>query len=107
MRTEHTKGPWAVTGLTRVHGESASRKKVIYSPERKGVYIAYVGADCGVTSEDHANAHLIAAAPDLLAALEWIAENVGAGASMGGITEKFCEEAANVARDAISRAVPQ
>lgn len=71
MSNKHTSGPWKAESLV-VNGE---RKVCSQSQDREGAIIAYVG-DMGdlfgasFDGEGPANARLIAAAPDLLAALQ-------------------------------------
>ena len=60
MRTPHTPGPWSIT-CNRVHG-------AVDSGANTG--IADMLGNCGVTATVNANARLIAAAPELLEALE-------------------------------------
>ena len=66
MTTKHTPGPWHVGGL-----QGTGRAAIVYSPD------GYSICDCKSYhgkrewSEMEANARLIAAAPDLLAALEY------------------------------------
>ena len=61
----HTPGPWTVD----------PRTLAVYAPDRHGHAAAVRVAECGRTllpaAEIHANAALVAAAPDLLAALQW------------------------------------
>ena len=71
MKTEkskHTPGPWSVNDIN---------PSDIYGYERgtkRGRFVAtavnFGSGNCCHTEEDRANAHLIAAAPELLAALE-------------------------------------
>ncbi len=64
MNTKHTPGPWKYDETwALIHAEHGSE-------------IAAVHAARGTRGEAQANAHLIAAAPDLLAALEAFADNV-------------------------------
>ena len=61
----HTPGPWTVDPKTLA----------VYAPDRHGHAAAVRVAECGrtllPTAEIAANAALVAAAPDLLAALQW------------------------------------
>ena len=61
----HTPGPWTVDPKTLA----------VYAPDRHGHAAAVRIAECGRTllpaAEIAANAALVAAAPDLLAALQW------------------------------------
>jgi len=54
MRARFTAGPWQVAGGLTIKATGATRR-----------HITRVGADHLNADEDHANAHLIAAAPDL------------------------------------------
>lgn len=86
MQTQHTQGPWA-------HGESIDSMWYVEAEERM---IAEVMP--GNPGEAEENARLIAAAPDLLAALMHLEHNARvSGAEMGLALE--------VAKDAIAKAV--
>ena len=69
--TMHTPGPWAVDPKTLA----------VYAPDRHGHAAAVRVAECGRTllpaNEIRANAALVAAAPDLLAALQLVYANAG------------------------------
>jgi len=77
--TKHTKGPWSQYGIAI----TANRKDVCWM----GVPAQYPGDSARMCKNDKANAHLIAAAPDLLAACErqlanierWLETGVPAG----------------------------
>jgi hypothetical protein len=73
MSAQHTPGPWRVSGKATIN---AGRS-----------WIASVS-----TSNRDANARLIAAAPDLLAALEK-ARNTLAGCGMANIAADICDAA--------------
>lgn len=60
MTAQHTLGPWVAVARTNAHIE-------IEAPNQLG-YLAKKVASCSLTNHE-ANARLIAAAPDLLAAL--------------------------------------
>ena len=88
---KHTKGPWIVKGDPE---HSCCWDSAIRTEDEALV------AEC-----DTANACLIAAAPELLAALERILyahDNYGNGAAMGEAV--LCEHYASVARAAIAKA---
>jgi hypothetical protein len=71
MSERYTQGPWSVAENNAVHiGEQVSDLIALVSLYRSGFFI---GVD-----EQKANAQLIAAAPDLLDALERIAEHYSA-----------------------------
>lgn len=63
MTTQHTPGPWSSSGTAghETHGQS-----VVYSESS--------GTDIAIIYDGKSNAHLIAAAPDLLAALDDITD---------------------------------
>jgi hypothetical protein len=65
---KHTPGPWKVAGQYRAHHQDEVRLRI---DGPKG-YIALTEPYNGSNKEIVANAHLIAAAPDLLEALEKI-----------------------------------
>ncbi len=100
MEVKHTPGPWIIKG---------TNKNLVYS--KKGL-IAEVwgGTKGGVSKATEANARLIAAAPDLLAALEeiWDCRFSGNAGDMGvpdkgywaNLTPQRCERI----RDALSKA---
>lgn len=64
MKTQHTKGPWvkASRGLIQVKNGIGSQVAIVYPP--------HVGNAPKTVEEQEANTHLMAAAPDLLEALE-------------------------------------
>lgn len=65
--TKHTPAPWrAILGISDRHGEITNGK----------YKIAFVDCRYGAIGEPEANARLIAAAPELLEALEFIFEQV-------------------------------
>lgn len=88
MTTKYTPGPWRTTG-TRIANESR----------------VLIAAVCGASGDDNteaANARLIAAAPDLLAALrELLAKHDEGREDLSDLWPKQ----ASVARAAIARAV--
>jgi hypothetical protein len=65
MSEAHTPGPWKIVNRTDVQSE----------PIGGLAYVSTAGARGRTLDEAIANAHLIAAAPDLLAALEFIDRN--------------------------------
>lgn len=65
MNTKHTLGPWIATKIKVGHGVAFD----VYAENKRIV------RDITVNSvEDEANAHLIAAAPEMLLALQLVAE---------------------------------
>lgn len=68
----HTPGPW---GCKNERDPKFIPLKAIYC-ERMGFQIGFINTPDKQTCEEaEANARLIAAAPDLLQALQWIADN--------------------------------
>ncbi len=67
----HTAGPWAVFGIKT---DAPLIHTVKDGPA--GVMVAIVSKEWGTEREKEANSHLIAAAPELLDALEWIVDFV-------------------------------
>jgi hypothetical protein len=64
---KHTPGPWAITEKRLTNGATLN---VWSPPDQDGYRYVVARVDAGVEpGEGDANAHLIAAAPDLLAAL--------------------------------------
>jgi hypothetical protein len=95
MTKQHTPGPWAIS---EQNDSDKSWKAEVYSTiSDEGV--ARVGYFDTIRSEDLANARLIAAAPDLLAALESLLPYANG-------SESFAAEVA-AARAAIAKARAQ
>lgn len=96
--TNHTPGPWSVGS------DMWPYIRTISGPVGVRIGYATTGASYGVESysitpeEAAANAHLMAAAPDLLAALEWIMEAFLVGDDWIGVP------VADAARAAIAKA---
>jgi hypothetical protein len=74
MKTPHTPGPWTTQELEHAyHGYENWNTYCIRSPQN--VHIATIGHVDRYHEQDHeANARLIAAAPELLEALEFISK---------------------------------
>lgn len=73
----HTPGPWAVGGESGNDGEAEE----IVAADRTICWTADTFTDeegAAITDEDRANARLIAAAPELLAACKYLLENAEA-----------------------------
>lgn len=87
MSAKHTPGPWNVS----VDGYIESTDSIIASL-------------CDETESSYANASLIAAAPDLLEALDTLLLVVGLTAFKHEGQRKVLEEAADLARSAIAKA---
>ena len=93
-QTTHTPGPWSL----RMTGWQTN-PAAIYSPRRPGA-VACIPARTSVPlDEQSANARLIAAAPDLLAALQWAVETAD--------TEQYEADWYAAARVAITKAKGQ
>jgi hypothetical protein len=99
--TTHAPAPWAFS-----KGSSPHNQGQVYD-EDNGKTLAVTYND-----EDGANARLIAAAPDMLAALRAIAARVAEDrATVGSLgycyTDSAEEDCADIAREAIARATAQ
>jgi hypothetical protein len=70
--SEHTPGPWKVYQNKRSRGADCRRDALPIAAKRVDVATVWIDASSEGTEEQHANAQLIANAPDLLAAAEWI-----------------------------------
>ena len=68
--SKHTQGPWEIVGSTHVWSPSAKANIASASALRTIRYVGYAPPEIGDLAEVAANARLIAAAPDLLAACE-------------------------------------
>jgi hypothetical protein len=66
MTTQHTPGPWKAQGWNDLVVNSANGDTILACP----------GSSSGGIDEMQANARLIAAAPELLTALEWALEQL-------------------------------
>lgn len=88
MENKHTPGPWLVT---------KHKTKVFYKPIEKwmpGHVIAFVGEVPMNRAERTANAHLIAAAPDLFKVIEELSTNLLFSHAFGGSDIFFAAKAA-------------
>lgn len=105
METKHTPGPWVIEDSVKGWDDNVAIKS------EDGEYIGLVS---WLNDEQKPNAHLIAAAPDLLEALqkcqtvlEWVVEQAGGPQCEheGGVV-CFCQEnaAISTARAAIAKA---
>lgn len=94
--TKHTPGPWKV-----IEGVSPIYNQLIGISASEGSHIGVVAEDrMALPSQWSANARLIAAAPDLLEALQTIADHPTGG--VGCNPQSFVE----IARAALARATP-
>jgi len=102
MNTKHTPGPWQILDPSGDPFESNTRK-VIASGKHGGLI-----CDASVHWYDpvtaRANARLIAAAPDLLAALELALEQIGQFTGWGKVTDPDAEAALADGRAALAKA---
>lgn len=94
--TQHTPGPWALNGYQVERGEGIARTVATVAPRRQ------IGTDYAAPDADTAmaNARLIAAAPDLLAALQGLAWAVS---GIEYVETEYAEQVAQ-ARAAIAEA---
>lgn len=102
MKHTHTPGPWRIVKSFGHHiGPS-----VLAGGEVQDLVamISYDGAPCGDSAETNANASLIAAAPDLLAALETLLEKAGSFEAGGMKFKHYFGEAVFNAHAAIAKA---
>lgn len=104
METKHTPGPWKLR--KPLHPGSHYRFEVLKA-DRNGIYKPYVAdvrsMDSNGDDNSEANARLIAAAPDLLAALEALTESAAVVAEQQRMAGKLRLDCA-AARAAIARA---
>ena len=92
-KAKHTEGPW------KVRGDGSRGQWYVEAPSTRGDYWLVAEASGRSATENQINAHLIAAAPDLLDALRACAEYMeeyGAPVEMGSSVQR--------ARAAIARA---
>lgn len=108
---KHTKGPWAVFND---HPDELTAKSLSYirPVDSAGLYSMDIASIYGCTEpEQHHNAKLIAAAPELLEALidlgDWLAYglNKAAGAEPTAEDHAACERVAAKARAAVDKAL--
>lgn len=102
MSAAHTPGPWRFQIHESANGDEIYGFEVLTSVKRELVYF-----DADGRSETEANARLIAAAPDLLAALEGVRDILGtaeSNASGRGDEWDYVGPRVVAARAAIARA---
>ena len=93
MKTQHTPGPWHVaTRRNEFHSER------VFAGSR---YIACIGGSDDTVDEQKANAHLIAASPELLEALEDVTDRLD---WLNSDDNARIMEATDKARSAIAKA---
>ena len=93
----HTPGPWQVFGIQSRHGDYTISTFNAYGPQRHIAYAPWV-SDQGL-----ADAHLIAAAPDLFDALQDIVADDDAGVSLADQRSRW-DERMSAARAALAKA---
>jgi len=81
----HTQGPWVIYDERAAHGS-----RLIYSSSEYGVGEVW---DINNNGENKANAHLIAAAPELLKALEALLRDAETMAAISGLNIRTIEPA--------------
>jgi hypothetical protein len=99
-KTQHTPGPWIA------HTAHESLRVPDSVNAECGLHVCDVASYGAAPSQRHANAHLIAAAPDLLEALNYIEAvcRAKAGARNGTVDLADLREFASIARAAIAKA---
>lgn len=100
--TNHTPGPWAIETVKRTIGDSKETYDslcVTFASPLRAKLICELGAD--TLPDNPQNAHLIAAAPDLLSALRFLLADYVA---INGETLTGSSVPADMARDAIAKA---
>ena len=104
MKTQHTPGPWKLSNVPTI--ENGMTSYHVFAPVSSGYVIARTGQSSveGTLAEAQENARLLAAAPDLLEALQ-NARNVLAGLATGDLKEITPDSPAlRAARAAIAKA---
>ena len=96
---QFTPGPWKVFGLKSRNGDYTVSTFNAYGPQRHIAYAAWA-SDQGL-----ADAHLIAAAPDLFEALQGIVADDDAGVSLEDQRARWNDRMA-AAKAAIAKAAP-
>lgn len=101
MTTKHTPGPW-FANLKNEGGFEITDREDCW----EAVVLCTRFAFAGKEEETHANARLIAAAPTLLMALEFLLEKADSFNVAGTYFDQFCEnrDALDTARTAIAKA---
>jgi hypothetical protein len=99
-QTKHTPGPWEIGSINKK--DKNLYWSAVFTPKNTGKFhTPRAGEALGVDREEcEANAHLIAAAPDLLEALRLLLE---ASDGLNGESE-WLDERLNAARAAIAKA---
>jgi hypothetical protein len=106
MSAKHTPGPWSYDPAS-FWKRPGLRGFKVYGPDSKSI-AAYSSAGNRNAEEQEANARLIAAAPDLLAALRELIETAERFADLRGSTDQKALWAdLEAARIAIAKAVPK
>jgi len=97
---EHTKGPWKADNLAKVRCEADGGYGLV-AEAHGGRYYGSIPATVDDLEISHANARLIAAAPDLLAAAQYLREHL---ALFCGPDDAIANEILRIADAAIARA---
>ena len=105
METKHTPGPWYLGGKPNHKAPLNNNPPRVWAGDHAGIADVCTRRPIGsgVSSEEIANGHLIAAAPDLLAALETML-SASEGATLPRNLMIHLTEARAQARDALKRA---
>lgn len=111
MKTQHTQGKWNVKRYSKLEliihtGETISDSKSNWRNDKRGSFVCSIRWDKnsgGINAEDEANARLIAAAPDLLSALErwqdeWVVNGTPAQKANNYAIEQQIQTAINKAK---------
>lgn len=96
MTTKHTPGPWSVTKAK--HGVDMSHYVVALATPDRNDRALVVHAEQGDDGQGDANARLIAAAPELLEALEWALRAMEARNPLWAEGERFVAARATIAK---------
>ena len=99
MKTTHTPGPWNVDG-SNITGPDDHNIGIVSGPHTIGASDAALESRMREHARDEANARLIAAAPDLLAALESLMQHF-----VGDRTAVNCLGGAGIAADVARAAI--
>ena len=86
MTTKNTPGPWILEAIfpDKTKGQTFEPRVSILGPSSMGLVRLADIPDCDKDSEEYANARLIAKAPELQEALQWIVDGYLAGEPLTG-----------------------
>ena len=102
--SKHTPGPWNVERCTDEWFRETNHGERIVSVNKATYFVAAVE---GYGEESVANARLIAAAPDLLAALQNIMQDASEGGRKGRALDLLPRSSIEAARAAIAKATEE